>query len=270
MKIGANADGARGFGGHVSERREVAVDNRGHGRCPEVVHNRVNECYDYNRGSAEGKVEAKCGGRSDADRADLRGAMTNRLDDPSEAARARTPGDRLSVRVRQVCDAVGTFIEYWGFKAIHGRLWTLLALSSSPMTQVEVADFLDVSRSLVSGAMSELLEHGLVRPTADHRNAPYMAVLDVWPTISDVLRGREWMLIESARLALEGAIEAAEMSREVSPRFAVERMRFLLRMTEIAQAFLRILVSLRVPRKLEGFGGLLKDTAKFLQGLAAV
>ncbi|MBM4376844.1 MAG: hypothetical protein FJ095_17315 [Deltaproteobacteria bacterium] len=196
--------------------------------------------------------------------------MTMRLEESTEAPRGRTPTDRLSVRVRQVCDAVGSFIEYWGFKAIHGRIWALLALSTAPMTQVEVADFLDVSRSLVSGAMAELLEHGLVRPTADHRNAPYVAVVDVWPTISDVLRGREWMLVESARVALEGAIEAVEMSSDMPPRFAVERMRFLLRMTEIAQTFLRILMNLRVPRKLEGLGGWLKDTAKFLQGLAAV
>lgn len=196
--------------------------------------------------------------------------MVMRTDDVLEVQRGRVPSDRLSVRVRQVCDSVGSFIEYWGFKAIHGRIWTLLALSTTPLTQVEVADFLDVSRSLVSGAMAELLEHGLVRPTADHRNAPYTAVLDVWPTIADVLREREWMLVETARVALEGAIEAVELSREESPRFAVERMRFLLRMTEIAQAFLRMLMNLRVPRKLEGLGGWLKDTAKFVQGLGSL
>ncbi|MBM4361025.1 MAG: hypothetical protein FJ096_23245 [Deltaproteobacteria bacterium] len=196
--------------------------------------------------------------------------MVIRFEEPSDLPRARVSVDRLSVRVRQVCDAVGDFIEYWGFKAIHGRIWTLLALSTSPMTQVEVADFLEVSRSLVSGAMSELMSHGLVRPTEEHRNAPYTAVLDVWPTISDVLRGREWMLVESARMALEGAVEAAELSREAPPRFAVERMKFLLRMTEIAQAFLRILMNLRVPRKLEGLGGWLKDTAKFLQGIGSL
>jgi DNA-binding transcriptional regulator GbsR (MarR family) len=196
--------------------------------------------------------------------------MVIRTDDLHDVPRARAPVDRVSLRVRQVCDAVGSFIEYWGFKAIHGRIWTLLALSTSPMTQVEVADFLDVSRSLVSGAMAELLAHGLVRPMEEHRNAPYTAVVDVWPTIADVLREREWMLVEAARVALEGALEAAEMSRETPPRFAVERMRFLLRMTEIAQAFLRILMNLRVPRKLEGIGGWLKDTAKFLQGIGTL
>ncbi len=166
--------------------------------------------------------------------------------------------------MRQVAEAVGAFIEYWGFKAIHGRIWTLLALSSRPLTQVEVAEFFDVSRSLVSQAMSELVGHGLVRPTEEHRNAPYEAVTDVWPTVSDVLREREWMLIEAARVALEGAVEEAELSRQ-NPRYLVDRIRFLLRMTELAQSFLGLLISLRVPRKVDGFLPWLRETAKFMR-----
>lgn len=180
----------------------------------------------------------------------------------------RAPAARLDDQVRQVCDAVGGFIEYWGFKAILGRIWTLLALRVEPMTQVEIAEFLEVSRSLVSGAMSELTKRGLVRATSDHRNTPYEAVVDIWPSISDVLRSREWMLIESARVALEGAIEEVELAPSVQPaRYQADRMRFLLRMTELAQAFLRLLIGIRVPRKLEGIGDWLKSSAKFMQGL---
>jgi len=187
-----------------------------------------------------------------------------RLDDP-----AFTAADaRLDDLVRQVCDAVGGFIEYWGFKAILGRIWTLLALRTDPMTQVEIAEFLDVSRSLVSGAMSELTKRGLVQATSDHRNTPYGAVVDIWPSISDVLRSREWMLIESARVALEAAIDETELrGRGVAARYDADRMRFLLRMTELAQAFLRLLIGIRVPRKLEGLGDWLKSSAKFMQGL---
>jgi DNA-binding transcriptional regulator GbsR (MarR family) len=188
-----------------------------------------------------------------------------------EPARGRIPSDdRLALRVKQVCEAVGAFIEYWGFKAIHGRIWTLLALSTRPLTQVQIADFLDVSRALVSGAVAELMEHGLIRPLDDRRNAQFEAVVDIWPTISDVLREREWMLVEAARVALEGAIEEAELAPERPHRFAIERMRFLLRMTELAQAFLRLLIGMRVPRKLEGIGGWLKDTAKFIRGLRSL
>ncbi len=185
-----------------------------------------------------------------------------------DTAFPRAPTARLDDQVRQVCDAVGGFIEYWGFKAILGRIWTLLALRVEPMTQVEIAEFLEVSRSLVSGAMSELTKRGLVRATSNHRNTPYEAVVDIWPTISDVLRSREWMLIESARVALEGAIEEVELAPAGAPaRYQVDRMRFLMRMTELAQAFLRLLIGIRVPRKLEGIGDWLKSSAKFMQGL---
>jgi DNA-binding transcriptional regulator GbsR (MarR family) len=174
--------------------------------------------------------------------------------------------ERVAARILKVCDAVGDFIEYWGFKAIHGRIWTLLALRREPLSQVEIAEFLNVSRSLVSGAVAELTKLGLVQSLSDHRNAPYEAVVDIWPTISDVLRGREWMLIESARLALEGAIEEIELRGRVT-NWDLDRMRFLLRMTEIAQAFLRLLIGIRVPRKLEGLGEWLKSSALFMRSL---
>jgi DNA-binding transcriptional regulator GbsR (MarR family) len=193
----------------------------------------------------------------------------SRIDGHSEPPPGRPPSDPLSLRIRQVCDAVGNFIEYWGFKAIHGRIWTLLALSTAPLSQLEIAEFLEVSRALVSAAVAELVEHGLIRAVDDRRKAPYEAVTDVWPTISDVLREREWMLVETARVALEGAIEEAELARGPA-RFSIDRLRFLLRMTELAQAFLRLLIGLRMPQRIEGIGGWLKDTAKFLRGLRSL
>ena len=164
--------------------------------------------------------------------------------------------DRLERRVVRVCDAVGQFIEYWGFKAIHGRIWTLLALSRAPVTQVEVARTLGVSRSLLSGAMAELAGYGLVRAVDDHRNAPFVAVLDVWPTISDVLRSREWILLETARLALEAALE--EQKAQPGSPWDQERLELLLGMTELAQTLLRLLISVRTPRGLAPLAGWLK------------
>jgi len=177
--------------------------------------------------------------------------------------------DELTRRVVQVCDAVGTFIEWWGFKAIHGRAWTLLALRGAPMSQAKIARTLGVSRALVSPAMSELLRLGLVRRAGSRRNAPYAAVMDVWPVIADVLRSREWMMIESARLALEGAIEEAELRAEQGEPtgWDLGRMRLLLGLTETAQAFLRILVALRLPRTLDAMSGWLTRASGLLQAL---
>src|SRR4051812_41709734 len=66
-----------------------------------------------------------------------------------ETTAAPPPGrDPLTTRIGQVCDAVGAFIEYWGFKAIHGRIWALLALRNGPLAQAEIAKTLGVSRAL--------------------------------------------------------------------------------------------------------------------------
>ena len=118
-----------------------------------------------------------------------------------ESARSE-PHDPLARSVLQVGQAAGSFIEYWGFKAIHGRIWTVLALHIEPLSQTEICELLGVSRSAVSTAMAELVEFGLVRPVDGHRHAPYEAILDIWPAVAEVLRSREWMLLESARVAL--------------------------------------------------------------------
>lgn len=182
------------------------------------------------------------------------------MNKPSEAP---APSDPATRRVLQVCDAVGAFIEYWGFKSIHGRVWTLLALRARPMPQTEIASILGVSRSLISGAVSELVEHGLVRATGDHRNAPYEAVMDFWPTIADVLRGREWMLLERARLAIEGAIDEVERADDLGEPVVWDagRMKVLLAFTELGQALLRALMSVKAPRRPDRVGHWLKGAA---------
>ncbi len=174
----------------------------------------------------------------------------------------------MDLRVRGAGDAVGEFISYWGFKAVHGRIWTVLAARAEPMTQIEIAEFLGVSRSLVSGAISELTEHGLVEQIHRSRNAPFRAVFDIWPPIASVLRSREWMLIESARVALEGTIEEWELASLVEREaYDVNRLRFLLRTTDMAQAFLRFLIGIRMPSKLEGVGSWLRTSSQLLKSL---
>lgn len=180
--------------------------------------------------------------------------------------------DRATRRVLEVCDAAGRFIEYWGFKAILGRIWMLLALRSEPMSQSEVAEVFGVSRSLVSGAIAELTRRGLVTGVGDHRNAPYTAIFDVWPSIADVLRSREWMLIETARLALVAALDEVEYAerRGQKTNYDPQRMRSLLLMTESAQAFLRTLLAIRSSRPVESLAGWVSRASEIVQSLRGV
>jgi len=150
--------------------------------------------------------------------------------------------------VLQVCNAAGTLVEYWGFKSSMGRVWTLLALHPRPLPQARVAEILGVSRSLISGTITELTSYNLVRAVGEHRNAPYEAVMDVWPAITDVLRSREWLFLESARLALEAALDETEHGQQgpYSPR----RIQLLLDMVRAIQKLLGLVISIRRPSTL--------------------
>jgi len=177
--------------------------------------------------------------------------------------------DRLTARVVDVCDAVGRFIESWGFRSIHGRVWTLLAISRGPMAQAEIAERLHVSRSLVSLAMTELAGFGLVHPTGPERQAPWEATVDVWPIITDVLRSREWMLMERARLALEAAcneVEDRERAGETLP-WDARRLRWLLMMTEFAQTALRTVMNVRMPRSIDAVSSWLERAGRAVERL---
>ena len=202
------------------------------------------------------------------------------------------PSDALHRRMVSVCDACGDFIEYWGFKSIHGRIWAYLAISHQPLSQKQLAEALEMSKGSISIAMNELLEYGLVKPSANFRHAPYEAVMDVWPIISGVLREREWMLLETARITLEGAItelervhlerqreevddnETTEQKRgrlsnpEVT--FNIDRLRILLQMTEWAQSILKLIINARIPRAPERWGAWMGRAVKWRQSLKSL
>ena len=186
---------------------------------------------------------------------------------PMVTATTKRRTDKLIV---EVCDSVGQFIAWWGFKAIHGRVWTMLALSTYDLTQAELARRLGVSPALVSGAIHELQAYGLVRQvdSGQGRSTAWQAVMDVWPVIGDVLRNREWVMVETARSALEAALEEVELAQgEGELDYDPGRLRVLLALTETAQAMLHMLVSLRVPRQAEHLGESLVKASALLRAL---
>jgi len=177
--------------------------------------------------------------------------------------------DQLEHRVMDVCAAVGDFIEYWGFKSIHGRVWAIIALSREPLVQVQIAQQLGVSRSLVSGVISELVERGLVRPVDERRNSPYVAVTEFWPTVASVLRTREWMLLERTRQALEGLVAEAERVSDSgqADRYNLTRARSLLALTEAGQSLLRLVIGFPAGSGAERVTGWLRNVTGLVRRL---
>jgi len=101
-------------------------------------------------------------------------------------------------KLKALAELVGEFIRYWGFRKIHGQLWAVVYLSKRPMSGVELVEFLGVSKALVSPALRELEDEGLL-VQVESENAKtkrYAAVEDVEQVIRQVLKRRERPMME--------------------------------------------------------------------------
>lgn len=104
----------------------------------------------------------------------------------------------------KLADSVGDFIRYWGFRRIHGQIWTLLFLKNQAISPTEIAKSLGVSKSLISSAINELEEHGLIMPfnndvSGNRKTKFFKAESDVIKIIQNILKTRELKLITDVK-----------------------------------------------------------------------
>jgi DNA-binding transcriptional regulator GbsR (MarR family) len=95
--------------------------------------------------------------------------------------------------LEDVANLVGVFIEYWGFKNVHGRIWAHLFLSSMPLDAGQIMDRLKISKALTSMSLAELLQYDVVQVAGkgDRGSVLYKANTELISVISNVLRSRE-------------------------------------------------------------------------------
>jgi DNA-binding transcriptional regulator GbsR (MarR family) len=163
--------------------------------------------------------------------------------------------------VLRACDSVGRFIEYWGFKAVEGRIWTYLTLRGQPVRQIEISSALGLSRAGVSITLAALHKRGLVRRSSPAKRSPWESQTAVWPVITEILRKREGAILSDAQGALRGALAAIEQR---PGKYNPERLRELLTMTEMMHALLRLLLGLEGESALGSLRSLLTSPARRL------
>lgn len=104
----------------------------------------------------------------------------------------------------ELSDAVGEFIRYWGFKRVHGQLWTHIYLSKNSLSGADLTRALNVSKALVSPALTELLNYKLIEcQETNGRTKKYSANPDVFKVIKSILSTRERSLIRNAQNKFE-------------------------------------------------------------------
>lgn len=100
--------------------------------------------------------------------------------------------------IRKLSLAIGNFIRYWGFRKIHGAVWTQLYLSKTPLSCSELTKRLKLSKALISPALSELCSYGLIfeEQSSNQKLKIYSAKEDVSTIILKILKSRELNLIK--------------------------------------------------------------------------
>ena len=141
-----------------------------------------------------------------------------------------------------MADAVGDFIRYWGFRRIHGQIWTQVYLSKVALSGADLTKRLSVSKALISPALTELENHGLITShQKDKKTKTYQANLDVSGVIKKILIEREQVLITTA------AYRVAELKKNVKnnqhPLIDKDRLERLSEMIDFAQMGLHFLLA---------------------------
>ena len=112
----------------------------------------------------------------------------------NDIAALKTPENMMIT----LAHSIGEFIQYWGFRRIHGQVWTLIYLSKTPLHATEIVARLGVSKALVSLAINELLDYNLIILTSEpeRKVKTYVANPELFKVIREVLRARELPMLE--------------------------------------------------------------------------
>lgn len=154
------------------------------------------------------------------------------------------PSANLTEWEALVVDAVGTVIEFWGFKRSHGRLWALLYLRGEALTALELQELLGASKGAISMITRELEQWGVIKRTRSPSDAAWRfdAETNLMRMVRRVIEDREIRVITRAREDLERAERIAQKDKSVKPAVLtrLSRMRSLATFIERAvRAFLQ-------------------------------
>lgn len=154
-------------------------------------------------------------------------------------------------RLLALSAAIGDFIRYWGFRRIHGQIWTQVYLSLEPLSGAELTRRLKVSKALVSPALRELIKYKLIYVHDDDgKTKHYAANPDVLAVIQHILAHRELKLMDRARLAYK------KLDTGVDSSLNSARLKSLHEMIEVALSAGAFIVSQADESKFKNIGRL--------------
>ena len=151
----------------------------------------------------------------------------------------------ISPELEELAERVGEFIQYWGFKRVHGKIWTHLFLCDRPVDAQELIRRLKVSKALMSFSLNDLLKYEVIMEVGkSERNTQlYQINPDTLSVILNVIRRREKRLlsqISSANALLRDLPQTEKTTQCICP----ERLKALSNMIDQAQCTLNAMLGL--------------------------
>lgn len=155
---------------------------------------------------------------------------------PKNSAKKNLPAELFELEQQ-----VGLFMQYWGFKNIHGRIWTHLYTAKSPLESREIMDRLQVSKGLMSLAMRDLLDYQVILEdhVGKHGTVFYKANPQLGSVITNVLKQRESLMLEQTQTTTQKILSLKESELDEA---GVDRSKVQIidQMTQSASALLTL------------------------------
>lgn len=104
---------------------------------------------------------------------------------------------------------LGELVHNWGFKRIHGKIWSRLFISTRPLDAADLIEQLDISKALVSISLRELLDvRAVVEVGRSARGTNlFRANTDLKAIYTEVLKQRELRMIRETKAALSALVD---------------------------------------------------------------
>ncbi len=160
--------------------------------------------------------------------------------------------DDIQAAELRVAEVIGGLMEFWGFKAVMGRLWTILYLAPEPLHAAELGERLQASAGAVSMALADLQKWGVVKKSwkpGDRRDY-YEPETSIWKMVTRVFRERELATVRAAIEAFESARRTLARGRSSADAETRKRLKFidgrlgsLLTLSRIGEGLLIMLTS---------------------------
>jgi DNA-binding transcriptional regulator GbsR (MarR family) len=129
----------------------------------------------------------------------------------------------------RVAEVIGQLMEFWGFKAVMGRIWGVLYLAPDPLSAAELGERLALSSGAVSMALADLQKWGVVKKTwrPGERRDYYEPETSIWKMVSRVFRERELGYVREAIAAFEAALKQIAAARSRASVDQRKRLKFI-------------------------------------------